>query len=110
MAIVKSFSVGNGDMCYIQHNSDNFSIIDCDISSENQQRIISEIKEKSASKRITRFICTHPDDDHFGGIEYLDAVLGITNFYVVKNKAIKSHETQSFKHYCRLRDDKNKAF
>ncbi|HHK9523698.1 TPA: hypothetical protein ACQZHW_001492 [Enterobacter hormaechei] len=110
MAIVKSFSVGNGDMCYVQHNSDNFSIIDCDISSENQQRIISEIKEKSASKRITRFICTHPDDDHFGGIEHLDAALGISNFYVVRNKAIKSHETQSFKHYCRLRDDENKAF
>lgn len=110
MAIVKSFSVGNGDMCYIQHNSDNFSIIDCDISSENKERIISEVKEKSASKGITLFICTHPDDDHFGGIEHLDAAIGINNFYVVKNKAIKVNETNSFKYYCKLRDDLNKAF
>ena len=29
MSIVKSFSVGNGDMFYINHGSDNFTIIDC---------------------------------------------------------------------------------
>lgn len=28
MSIIKSFSVGDGDMFYIDHNSDNFSIID----------------------------------------------------------------------------------
>ena len=34
----------------------------------------------------------------------------IANFYVVKNKATKSEETESFKHYCKLRDDSAKAF
>ena len=29
MTLVKSFSVGNGDMFYIRHGSDNFSVIDC---------------------------------------------------------------------------------
>lgn len=29
MAIVKSLAVGNGDMFYIQHGSDNFTTIDC---------------------------------------------------------------------------------
>ena len=29
MSIIKSFSVGEGDMFYIQHNSDNFTVIDC---------------------------------------------------------------------------------
>ncbi len=29
MSIVKSFSVGDGDMFYIEHNSDSFTIIDC---------------------------------------------------------------------------------
>ena len=29
MSKVKSFSVGEGDMFYISHNSDNFTIIDC---------------------------------------------------------------------------------
>lgn len=110
MAIVKSFSVGNGDMYYINHNSDNFTMIDCDISSANQQRILRELKEVSARKGISRFICTHPDDDHFGGIEVIDNQLGISNFYVVKNKAIKNHETDSFKHYCQLRDDTSKSF
>jgi hypothetical protein len=28
MNTVKSYSVGNGDMLYIKHNSDNFTIID----------------------------------------------------------------------------------
>lgn len=27
MSIIKSFSVGDGDMFYIDHNSDNFSIM-----------------------------------------------------------------------------------
>ena len=29
MSLIKSFSVGNGDMYYIDHNSDNFTTIDC---------------------------------------------------------------------------------
>lgn len=110
MSIVKSFSVGNGDMFYIYHNSDNFTMIDCDLSDMNRKVIVEEIKERASSKGITRFICTHPDDDHFGGIEFLDDEIGITNFYVVKNKAIKKHETVSFERYCQLRDDENKAF
>lgn len=31
MSIIKSFSVGNGDMFYIDHNSENFTIIDCNL-------------------------------------------------------------------------------
>lgn len=110
MSIVKSFSVGNGDMCYIIHNSDNFTIIDCDISLDNKDRIIKEIKNVSSKKGISRFICTHPDDDHFGGLEFLDEEIRISNFYVVKNNATKEHETESFKRYCSLRDDSKKSF
>lgn len=109
MSVIKSYSVGAGDMFYIQHNSDNFTIIDCDLSQENSDRIISEIKKESAGKGITRFICTHPDEDHFGGIELLDDALPISNFYVVKNQAIKTNDTTSFKRYCELRDS-SKAF
>lgn len=29
MSIIKSFSAGNGDMFYINHNSDNFTTIEC---------------------------------------------------------------------------------
>jgi beta-lactamase superfamily II metal-dependent hydrolase len=104
MSTIKSFSVGNGDMFYIRHNSDNFTIIDCDLCEENADAIIEELKAVSKGVGITRFICTHPDDDHFGGIERLDDVMPISNFYVVKNQAIKDKETTSFKRYCELRD------
>ena len=44
MPKVKSFSVGNGDMFYIKHGSENFTIIDCHLDIENKERIIKEIK------------------------------------------------------------------
>lgn len=110
MSIVKSFAVGNGDMFYIQHNSDNFTIIDCNLKADTASEHIEELKSHSSSKEITRFISTHPDQDHFGGIELLDGQMPITNFYVVKNQATKSEETESFKYYCKLRDNPDKAY
>lgn len=64
MSIIKSFSVGDGDMFYIDHNSDNFSIIDCCMDDGNKEAITKEIKDKISKKGITRFISTHPDEDH----------------------------------------------
>ncbi|MFM0222950.1 ComEC/Rec2 family competence protein [Paraburkholderia dipogonis] len=110
MSIVKSFAVAHGDMFYVKHNSDNFTIIDCNLSAATGPLRIKELKRESLDKGITRFISTHPDQDHFGGIELLDDAMPITNFYVVNNKAIKEVETESFKRYCSLRDDATKAF
>ena len=31
MSIIKSISVGNGDLFYIKHGSSNFTIIDCNM-------------------------------------------------------------------------------
>lgn len=104
MSLIKSFSVGNGDMFYMQHNSDNFTIIDCHINEDNADKIIEEIKRRAKGKGISRFISTHPDEDHFGGIHLLDDAMQINNFYVVKNKAIKEDNTTSFERYCALRD------
>lgn len=109
MAVVKSFSVGNGDMFYIKHGNDNFTIIDCNLNEDNKDDIISELKYESRTKGMSRFICTHPDQDHFGGIQYLDDEMPISNFYVVKNQAIKDQNTDSFIRYCQLRDG-NKAY
>ena len=64
MSIIKSFSVGEGDMFYIDHNSDNFSIIDCCMDDSNKEVITQEIRDKSSKKGIVRFISTHPDEDH----------------------------------------------
>lgn len=109
MSIIKSFAVGNGDMFYIQHNSDNFSIIDCSLYDGNRERIANEIVSEAEKKGITRFISTHPDEDHIHGLRHLDNKIGILNFYCVENAANKEEETDDFKKYCELRDG-DKAF
>jgi len=104
MSIVKSFSVGEGDMFYIIHNSSNFTIIDCFMNDTNKDEIVNEIIEKRKDKDITRFISTHPDEDHIGGLKYLDEKLDLLNFYCVENEAIKPDESTDFDYYCSLRD------
>jgi beta-lactamase superfamily II metal-dependent hydrolase len=104
MTTIKSFSVGNGDMFYIKHSSDNFTIIDCCLAEENKEEIVDEIKMESKSKNVIRFISTHPDEDHIQRLEYLDDELNLKNFYCVKNQASKEDETSSFNRYCELRD------
>lgn len=103
MSEIKSFSVGNGDMFYINHNSDNFTIIDCCLSDDNEKTILEEVERLSKAKGITRFISTHPDDDHLRGLDVLDDKIKIQNFYCVKNDAIKEDETDCFTRYCELR-------
>ena len=109
MSIIKSFSVGNGDLFYINHGSDNFTVIDCNLEDDRKEEIMDEISNLGSAKGIMRFISTHPDEDHFHGIEYFDERFSIINFYCVKNEATKPDETASFKHYCKLRDAE-KAF
>lgn len=109
MSIVKSISVGNGDMFYIKHGSDSFTTIDCCMTDENKESIMDEIVEESKNKGISRFISTHPDDDHFQNIEYYNKRKEIVNFYCVENETTKKDETDSFKKYKELRDGE-KAF
>lgn len=104
MSKVKSFSVGVGDMFYINHGSSNFSIIDCYLSNDNKKSIVDELKNEASGKDIERFISTHPDEDHIQLLDYLDDQMPIRNFYCVKNEATKDDETTGFKRYCELRD------
>src|SRR5882762_5984885 len=110
MSLVKSLAVGIGDMFYIKHDSDNFSIIDCSLPGDRGAAILDELIGASIGKGITRFISTHPDQDHLEGLVDLDDRIGILNFYCVKNKATKSEETDDFKRYKYLRDEGKKAF
>ena len=107
MSIVKSMSVGNGDMFYIKHTSDNFTIIDCCLGDDNKKEIIDELKTESVNKGISRVISTHPDEDHIKGLEYLDDEMGIHNFYCVKNETTKEDETRDFNKYCELKSSEN---
>ena len=100
MSLVKSLSVGNGDMFYIKHGSNNFSIIDCCMDDNNEIRIVDELKRESKDKGFIRFISTHPDDDHIRGLDYLDNQMSILNFYCVKNEATKEDESTDFEKYC----------
>lgn len=109
MVKIKSFSTNNGDMFYIKHESDNFSIIDCCIDEENKKSFIDELKKESKDKGIIRLISTHPDDDHIRGLKYFTDNFSLPNFYCVKNEATKSEPTDDFKKYCELRDSE-KAF
>lgn len=109
MSIIKSFSVGNGDMFYIKHNGSNFTIIDCCLSDDNRARIVRELKSAKEGKSITRFISTHPDEDHVQQLDYLDDKLELLNFYCVDNAATKPVVTPGFARYRDLRDS-TKAF
>ncbi len=111
--IIKSFSVGDGDMYYIDHMSDNFTMIDIDLPNDDREKkeeIISEIKSLHKSSGIVRFISTHPDQDHICGLKELDEEIGIVNFYCVKNDVLKKDETDDFKHYRKLKNDTKKSF
>jgi len=110
MSIIKSFSVGNGDMFYIKHGSDNFTIIDCCLSDENKEDIVAEIKREKKDKTISRFISTHPDEDHIQRLDYLDDEIDILNFYCVKNETTKSFESSGFKRYKKLHNSEQKAY
>ena len=110
MSIIKSISVGDGDMFYIKHNSSNFTIIDCFMDDTNKEKITNEIIQESSSKDIKRFISTHPHNDHIQGLKYLDDKIHILNFYCVANDATKEDVTEDFKRYCELRDSKVKSF
>ncbi|WP_196894087.1 ComEC/Rec2 family competence protein [Aureivirga marina] len=110
MSIVKSFSVGNGDMFYIDHFSDNFTMIDCCLDDSNKEKIVNELKEKINNNGIHRFISTHPDEDHIQNLNYLDDELSIINFYCVKNEATKNDETDGFVRYKNLRAKENTFF
>lgn len=110
MTKIKSFSVKTGDTFYIKHNSSNFTIIDCNLVDERKEEIVKELKEESKAKDITRFISTHPDEDHIHEIQYLNKEMELLNFYCVKNNVKKDDPSESFKEYCKLRDDVSKAF
>ncbi len=109
MSTVRSLSVGDGDMFYIDHNSDCLTIIDCCLPDEKRGDIIRELSSIVRRKQIIRFISTHPDDEHVLGFSLLFSEIDIPNFYCVNNDATKEEPTDDFEEYCKIRDSE-KAF
>jgi hypothetical protein len=109
MTVIKSYGIGHGDMFYIKHNSDNFTFIDCSIPEDRRGSILTDLATASRYKYCTRFISTHPDQDHIGGLVELDDHFEFRNFYTVKNNATKNDPTKDFVRYVELRDSA-KAF
>ena len=110
MSIVHSYSVGIGDMFSIRHDSDNCTIIDCSISDVDKDWLLGMIDKQRVGKTITRFISTHPDEDHLMGLATLDEHIKIINFYTVENKAAKENETTDFNRYKQLRDGEKASY
>lgn len=110
MSIVKSLAVGEGDMFYIKHNTDNFTVIDCCIDENLESDIINEIKSESKDMGISRFISTHPDEDHIQGLKTLNNEWPIINFYCVENEVAKEKPSESFDEYCKLRDSEKSFY
>ncbi|MDE0093261.1 MAG: hypothetical protein OXO49_02005 [Gammaproteobacteria bacterium] len=104
MSIVKSLSVDRGDMFYIYHDANSFTVIDCCLVPRRRKEILNEIREKRAAKRIYRFISTHPDKDHIYGLTDLNQRCPIDNFYVVKNNVSKHNKNEDFEEYKKFRD------
>lgn len=115
ISIVKSFSFPKGtirgDMFYIKHASQNFTVIDSFLKDGDEedlfrkQEIIDEIKRESRG-RVCRFISTHPDNDHIAGLEDLNKCWPIRNFYAVKNKR-PDDGSKSMACYTKLLQNKN---
>ena len=69
MSVIKSFSVGNGDMFYIEHNNKTLTIIDCNLNEEIRNSVLNEIMDVNRDNDFNRFISTHPDKDHITGLK-----------------------------------------
>lgn len=112
MVTIKSFSVGEGDMFYIKHDSDNFTTIDCCLPADPNVKdpILSEIRQQSQNVTNRRFISTHPDKDHILGLSDLDDEFKIVNFYRVDNKVAKGASNKDFEKYRSLRDRAKNTF
>ena len=64
MSIIKTLSVGNGDMFYINHNSSNFTVIDCFLSDENKEKLIGQELLRNLERMVFLQIIDSKWKDH----------------------------------------------
>lgn len=109
-----SFMQGDirGDMFFIKHNNDSFTVIDCNLADGREEEILERIAEESEGKTIKRFISTHPDNDHILGLEKLVARMNMpaSNFYAVRNAVPADKDNPSLTKYIELLNNADSAF
>ena len=116
MSAVYSYSFMDGDirgdMFFIKHNNDSFTVIDCNLADGREEEILKRIDEESKGKTIKRFISTHPDKDHILGLEKLIAKINMpsSNFYAVKNGIPADKDNPSLTKYLELLNHSDSAF
>lgn len=116
MSVVYSYSFMNGDirgdMFFIKHDNDSFTVIDCNLADGREDEILNAIVEESKGKTIKRFISTHPDKDHIFGLEKLIAKMNMpaSNFYAVKNEVPADKNNMSLTKYIELLNHSDSAF
>lgn len=115
MSTIYSFSFMHGDirgdMFYIKHSNDSFTIIDCNLADGREEEILNLIYNESQNKKYDRFISTHPDKDHILGLEKLiDKIkMPASNFYAVKNEIPEEKDNPSLSKYIQLMNDDSSA-
>lgn len=100
-----------GDMFFISHDNDSFTVIDCNLADGREQEILDRIYNDSKDKSYKRFISTHPDKDHIFGLEKLIDKIRIpaSNFYAVRNDVPAEKDDASLTKYLRLMKDTKSA-
>jgi len=105
MGIVHFLNVNEGDCTWIEHPSNNNTVIDI-CNGQKLDRIVEsasmhgnynqknypvnpiEYFKKRGMKKIFRFILTHPDMDHMDGIKQLFETFEVLNFWDTKNTKV----------------------
>jgi competence protein ComEC len=66
--------VGQGNMVLIQASSGSIFVFDCNITGENQERVLDYVAAQIGERKALRaFICSHRDADHIRGVKILHA-------------------------------------
>lgn len=110
MGIVHFLNVNEGDCTWIEHPSNNNTVIDIS-NGQKLGRIVESVSmygnynqknhpvnpieyfKNHGMKKIFRFILTHPDMDHMDGIKQLFETFEVLNFWDTKNTKVMNDNT-----------------
>lgn len=101
--IIHFIDVGQGNMVLIETANGKKIVFDCNITEENQRRVIGYLVQKIGQYRsLDAFICSHRDADHMRGVKKLNTWFPIK---VIRDSDYPGTTTDSseYKEYMELR-------